>query len=427
MRYRTLALLFFIAASAEAQITETEVWAGSLAIRGGELAIGELTNISAGHPGYDNQPSFMPDGQALVYAKQVADLDDTGLGVQAQLVDLASGTIRPLGDAHGFSPTPTADGKQLMILRQGRVWLHDLNGKEIRALTDTNDAGYFTPFDDRTWVLFLNNPDRPILIYDPKTGAREGMAMHATTAPYRVANARAVTFVAEEESKRVLRRLDLKTRRVETLTTIPFPSGGHHVWTSRGTLLIASGATIYEWHPEYPNMWHPVYRAEHPDLQSITRIALSPRGDRIALVSTPRDETVIRNSRAESNRMLAAHRADLAARLFSKEATVTAASGEHFDGRDAIEKSLAARFTQRPDVVFVRTPQAIALSSTDPAASERGIWNARWTTKSGAVETTGEYSAVWRREVSAVTGARSWTIQSELFVPLACTGACDAK
>jgi len=48
-------------------------------------------------------------------------------------------------------------------------------------------------------------------------------------------------------------------------------------------------------------------RIRYPELQGLTRIALSPRGDHIALVSTPRDETIIRDSRAASNQALAAH------------------------------------------------------------------------------------------------------------------------
>ncbi len=414
---RAAFLLSLVAATASAQILETEVWTGALSVRDGQLQISDLTNISKEHPGYDNQPAFFPDGKTLVYSSRATDVDDTGLGVNAVLVDLTTGTARTLPDARGFSPTPTADGRQLMVLRQGGVWLHDLDGKEIRALTDTTEAGYFTPFDDRQWALFMNDKERRIVIYDPKTKTLETMATGATTAPYRIPGQRAVSFAATN----VLHRLDLKTRKVETLATIPFPTGGHHVWTSRGTLLIASGQTIYEWSPSSPEVWSPVYRAGHPDLQGITRIALSPRGDRIALVSTPRDETVIRNSRAESNRMIAAHRADFAARLFRTDATVTTAMGKVRTGREAIEKSLAEQFTTRPDVVYVRTPESIEISRSDNAASERGTWTGRWTAPSGPVDLRGNYSAVWRRDLSA-TGARTWTIQTELFVPLDCTG-----
>ena len=64
---------------------------------------------------------------------------------------------------------------------------------------------------------------------------------------------------------------------------------------------MASGHTIYEWNPAKPDDWRVAATFDDPELQGLTRIAISPRGDRIALVSTPRDETIIRDSRAASN------------------------------------------------------------------------------------------------------------------------------
>lgn len=425
MRTITFVLLILATAlPAAAQINETEVWVGDLSIRDGQLALFNLRNVSGMHPGYDNQPAFFPDGKTLVYSSQAAELDDSGLGVHAQLVDLATGTVQPLPDAKGFSPTPTADGKQLMVLRQGRVFLHDLgSGKELRALTDTDTAGYYTPFDDRQWAMFMNDKDRRIVIYDPKTKKMDTMATGASTAPYRIPKERAVTFVAQDGDKRVLRRLDLKKRQVTTLATIDFPTGGHHLWTPRGTLLIASGSTIYEWNPAQPSQWTPVHRSAHPDLQHITRIAISPAGDRIALVSVPGDEKVIRNTRAESNRWIAAHSTDRVASLFHANATVTTSRGIRIDGKEAIQRAIARQFDESPDTVYVRTPEAVEISRSAPTAFEHGTWTGRWTAESGPVDMRGRYAAVWRRETSQATGAPSWTLQSEVFVPIECTGA----
>jgi hypothetical protein len=314
-----------------------------------------------------------------------------------------------------------------MVLRQGRVWLHDLDGKELRALTDTDTAGYYTPFDDRTWALFMNDKDRRIVVYDPKTKKMDTMATGAMTAPYRIGKDRAASFVAMRGDNRVLHRLDLKTREVQNLATIPFPTGGHHVWTPRGTLLIASQATIYEWNPAKPAEWTPVYRSFHPDLRNITRIALSPKGDRIALVSIPSDEVIIRNTRAESNRWIAAHRADRVACLFQTNGTVTTAAGRHRDGREAIEASIGEQFVTRPDVTYVRTPESIEISKSDPSAFERGTWTGGWTAGAGPVAMRGQYAAVWRRETSGGTGAPVWTLLSEVFVPLECEGACGSR
>ena len=174
--------------------------------------------------------------------------------------------------------------------------------------------------------------------------------------------------------KLVLRQLDLDDRHVTTLATIPFPTSGSHVWTSRGTLLMASGHTIYEWNPAHPDDWPKAAEFDNPELQGLTRIALSPRGDRIALVSTPRDETIIRDSRAASNQALAAHNADAFAEVLKDDVIVTAASGKLIQGRATVKEEIEARWKKQPDLVFVRTPATIVISTSDPAASERGTW-----------------------------------------------------
>jgi uncharacterized protein (TIGR02246 family) len=428
MRISTIAILLLLAASSHAQITTTEVWLGRLQM-GEELTITDLRNIS-NDPGYDNQPAFFPDNQTLVYTSYVTSLADTGLGLHAFLVDLRTGARTPLPDARGFSPTPTADGRNLMMLREGRVWLHALDGKEIRPLTETKDAGYYTRFDDRTYALFMNDKERRIVIYDAKAKSLDTMAVGANTAPYRVPGRQAVTFVAEEPFPRTetsgartqfLRRLDLPTRKVTTLATIPFKTGGQHVWTSRGTILIASGATIYEWSPSRPEEWKPVYRSTNPELQGLSRIAISPKGDWIALVSTPGDATVIRESRQASNEALAAHDAARAASFFARDGRVTAADGRLRDGREAVQKAFEERFASMKGVVYVRTPRSIELSRTDNAAAEHGTWTATWSGAAGPVKMHGDYMAVWRRNVGD-NGIPSWTLQSELFAALGCEG-----
>lgn len=118
---RTLAAVavFSLAAAASAQILTTEVWVGDLDFRDGHFAVSNLVNVSNDHPGYDNQPAFFPDGATLVYTTQAGEMEDSGLTVHAVL--WKNGTATPLPDARGFSPTPTADGKQLMILDRKSV------------------------------------------------------------------------------------------------------------------------------------------------------------------------------------------------------------------------------------------------------------------------------------------------------------------
>src|SRR4051794_41504290 len=207
---------------------------------GGRLAVSNLTNISK-HPGYDNQPAFFPDGK-LVFTSQIAVLDETGHAVQAVIHDFANGTSTPIAGALGFSPTPAGNGS-LMLLRDGHVVLHDASGKESQ-LTETKDAGYFTRFDEQTWVLFMNDKQRRIVIYDPKTKTLDTMAIGATTAPFRIPGKHAVSFVAVEpfsppggggpSRELFLRPLDLHDRPRPPPPPLPFPTSGSHPSTSPG-------------------------------------------------------------------------------------------------------------------------------------------------------------------------------------------------
>ena len=285
-----------------------------------------------------------------------------------------TGKSTPLTMARGFSPTPTADGR-IMLLREGGVWLHDARGKLLRAMTETKEAGYFNRFEDEAWVLFMNDKDRRIVLYDPATHALETMITGATTAPYRVPGERAVTFVVEDKDVRTLHKLDVDEKRVTTLATIPFPTGGHHVWTPRQTIFIASGPEIREWDPRNPDAWPVVHRFDQPDLQGITRIALNPAADRIAIVSTARDEVVVRHSRDASND-------DMAAAL------------EKFRGTS-----------------YVRTPETIALRND--SATEHGTWIRRWRGTDGPHELRGRYNAVWHRQIGG-NGTPSWTLEKEV-------------
>ncbi|HEV7764645.1 MAG TPA: hypothetical protein VGQ76_06565, partial [Thermoanaerobaculia bacterium] len=184
-----------------------------------------------------------------------------------------------------------------------------------------------------------------------------------------------VTFVAQDKDVKTLHRLDVDTKQVTTLATIPFATGGHHVWTPRGTIFIASGAAVHEWDPQRPDAWPVVHRFEEPDLQGITRIALSPAGDHIAIVSTARDETALRNSRAAAN------------------------------------DEMAAALAKFRGTSYVRTIETLSLDGA--SATEQGSWVRGWRSADGPVELRGRYRAVWDREIGG-NGTPSWSLRTEV-------------
>jgi hypothetical protein len=117
----------------------------------------------------------------------------------SQLVNVTQrpGAARPLPGARGFSPTPTGDGRQLMTTFAGRVELRDLNGTLLRELTDSIRIGYYSRVDAQTFVLFINDPQRRIVIYDVSGKTLETVSLGAVTPLIKVPNENAYTFAAE--------------------------------------------------------------------------------------------------------------------------------------------------------------------------------------------------------------------------------------
>jgi hypothetical protein len=200
---------------------------------------------------------------------------------------------------------------------------------------------------------------------------------NAVTAPYRIPGTNGVSFVVQRGDEKKLARTDLGDDRgslTRELVTIPFPTSGAHTWTSRGTLVMASGNEIREWDPNRPEEWPVVARFSEPELQGITRIALSPDERLIALVSTPGDLTVLRESRAASNAEFA----------------------------ESVARYRGTSWT--------RTPERFDIEGD--TATERGTSVRRW---SDAV-VTGEYMVLWRRTIGS-NGTPSWSAQFEQYAP----------
>ena len=130
------------------------------------------------------------------------------------------------------------------------------------------------------------------------------------------------------------------------------------------------------------------------------------------------DAQQIRFLRDQSNRAIAAHDPAGVARFIDDEYQITTSTGAHYqETPEQDEKAWTEIFRAKPDVVYIRTPDVVDVSSYYDLAAERGNWVGRWSTPEGPVEVVGTYFAQWRK-----VGA-DWKIRAEVFVGLYCNGA----
>ena len=131
----------------------------------------------------------------------------------------------------------------------------------------------------------------------------------------------------------------------------------------------------------------------------------------------PTAEQAIRARRETSNLAIAKHdTAGIGAILASDVVIVTSASVKQSGRADAVMR-FAEQFKVRTDVVYRRTPDAVAVFDPWQMASERGHWTGSWSEPDGKVAIGGSYFAKWR----LIKGA--WFVESETYVPERCSGS----
>lgn len=267
-------------------VPSTDIWLISLA-DGPLLAPVNLTD----RPGYDNQPAFTLDGQALLYTA----MDSTGQ-TDIYRIDLntkARTRLTYTAETSEYSPTPMDKGGFSVVRVEPdetqRLWhFDDAGGNPSVLLEDIQPVGYHAWADSATLALFVLGEPPTLQVASRATGTADTLAWHIGRSLHKVPGAHAVSFVQKSETDPwTIQRLDLATRTSTTITATR-PDREDYTWTPDGHLLMADGAILYRWTPGTDG-WTQIADFTEMGLADLTRLALSPDGTLLALVGTKQE------------------------------------------------------------------------------------------------------------------------------------------
>jgi hypothetical protein len=289
MRYPIVALgLIALALPAGAQ-GGTDVWVASFQDLAGRITVGGPVNVTA-RPGYDNQPAFTADGRAVLFTSIREDAQADIWRVAAEGGSHAKVTDTPESE---YSATLTPDGLALSVIRverdsTQRLWRFPLDGGTpslvLRAL---RPVGYHVWVGDHTlgtFVLGQQGQPNALVLADARTERADTLARNIGRAFARVPGRDAFTFVqhgATRGDTSWVVAVDVRTRTLERVAPLP-PGGEYHLWTASGALVASAGTRLWL---RVGDRWDVVADFAELGVRGITRLALSPRGDRIAFVA----------------------------------------------------------------------------------------------------------------------------------------------
>ena len=273
----------------------TDVWMVSLA-GPGVPRVGRAENLTH-RTGYDNQPAFTPDGGALLYTV----IEGNGPSDIWRL-DLATRTrsnVTRTAVESEYSATPMPDGVHFSSVRveadsTQRLWRFALRGDEppTLLLEHIKPVGYHVWASGVTLVLYVlgaplgtpGGPPATLQVADVRVGTGTVMARDIGRALQNIPGRAAVSYLQNGSNGAWITALDLQTGASTPIAKAPERSD-YHVWTLDGVLLAGSGSRILAW---VGGRWDVVADLAADGVRGISRLAISPKGDRLAFVAEDR-------------------------------------------------------------------------------------------------------------------------------------------
>lgn len=235
--------------------------------------------------GYDNQPFFSPDGQYVLFTSFRENQTDI------HQVDLSDGEVEQVTrtSESEYSPTVTPDGGISVIRVEAdgtqRLWRFDRSGDNPSLLfTDIKPVGYHAWVDAEHIAMFILGQPPTLQVGTLASGEAEVAAESIGRSLHRIPDSKHISFVHKKsESDWRIRWLDPSAGTTKDIAPT-LPGREDYAWTPDATLLMADGATLYRWDQKKDD-WVAVFDFAPHGITNISRLAVSPKGDKLAFVA----------------------------------------------------------------------------------------------------------------------------------------------
>jgi hypothetical protein len=236
--------------------------------------------------GYDNQPAYL--GARLAWTSQRDG--------QTDIYWLNIEPVRPFTQTpeSEYSAALTPDGNGVAVIRveadsTQRLWRFPIaGGAPAVVLPDIKPVGYFAYLDASTLALFVLGNPNTLQIADTRTGKGTVVTTNIGRSLQRVPGGRKASFTQRAAGTTTLLTVDATPRpdgtfAVDTVVALP-DSAEYVVWRNATTAVTGAGSRLMQL--QLPSRsWTVLADLSAHGIRRISRLALSPDGQRIAFVA----------------------------------------------------------------------------------------------------------------------------------------------
>ena len=284
-----VALLAMVAVPGRAQAPPaTDVYLVSIKHQGAGLTVGQPKNLTR-RAGFDNQPSFLPDGKSLFYTAVLPGGPNGTTQADIFRMDLATGRSTPVTATpeSEYSATVIPGTTDIAVIRverdsTQRLWAFPITGGAPRLLFERiKPVGYQAWLGPTSVGLFVLGSPATLHLANLATGESKvaladiGRALQ----PSPGSKAISVTHQVAEKEWWII-EIDPATTAAKSIAKLP-EGADFFVWLPDGSLLTATGKRLLR--RVSGGEWSVAATLDVPG--SISRLSLSRRGDWLAFVA----------------------------------------------------------------------------------------------------------------------------------------------
>ena len=287
MKNLLIAITFLTVISLKAQ-ENTEIFVFDIATSENGLELSNMKNIS-NDEGYDNQP-FFQDNNSVVFAGNNNSSIDIAT---VSLSDYKKEFYYQKTNGGEFSPQSIPDSRLIAAVRLDtsglqRLYSYNSQTKNSEALIQDIPVAYFSFYDASHLLASVLAEEKLDLIFlNLKNNTHQPIVKNSGRSLSKIPKKEAMSYTASNEDGYLdIFQLDVKDLQSYFICELPLGIQDY-AWLNDSQLIVGSNTSILMYDLFGDGEWEKVGDVGEFKIKSITRLAVSPNGKKIALVAEP--------------------------------------------------------------------------------------------------------------------------------------------
>lgn len=276
-------MVFFLVPAIFYSQPATEIYLFDFVQNDSVFTVENPLNIS-NNKGYDNQPSFLLDGTGVLFASTRDDQTDVVLYNITN--DTKAWLTNTLGSEYSPIQTPTKKLFSSIYLDKEGVqllWVYPFNRKKPKVLIENLEVGYHAWLNKKIVVSFVLGDPSTLEVSNLKFKIKYPIEKNIGRSIHKIPGTELISFISHENTDFEIYSINpLNSEKIYIADALK--DSQDLAWTPDGTMIMGTTDTLYKLKPGVDKNWVEFASLKPLGLTGITRLAVSPLGNKIAIV-----------------------------------------------------------------------------------------------------------------------------------------------